>query len=172
MKKYKNLHSSIWPVGVAKNGCNNQTKPRSNNQKKVFTNRKVTQSNDPSSYEQNLILSSLTARFHRGSVGQSDSSRNPPGCVSCLCPRHFTLQRRSPPRSPPLWLSCISMVYERRRGRGNEGLGRRGAERGGLASALRPGQQLESIKSVGLLLHWVVINRSQTLSPAWKGPAG
>ena len=37
---------------------------------------------------------------------------------------------------------------------------------GGLGSAVRPRQQSESIKSVGLLLHWVVINRSWTLSPA------
>lgn len=43
--------------------------------------------------------------------------------------------------------------------------GRESAE-GGLGSAARPKQQSESIKSVGLLLHWVVINRSWTLSPA------
>lgn len=40
------------------------------------------------------------------------------------------------------------------------------SKEGGLGSAVRPGQQSESIKSVGLLLHWVVINRSWTLSPA------
>lgn len=63
--------------------------------------------------------------------------------------------------------SCISMLYERWRGGGTRDWERgRGGMEGGLGSAVRPRQQSESIKSAGLLLHWVVINRSWTLSPA------
>lgn len=57
---------------------------------------------------------------------------------------------------------------------GGEGKGDRGGEaqkqrrsiQGGLGRAARLGQQSGSIPTVGLLLHWVVINRSWTLSPA------
>lgn len=122
----------------------------------------------PTESEPELINWSFSLR-RTCSVGQSGSSHNPPSCLSCVCPRHFTLQRLSPtqarPRPAPLlqggppsgrhayqWFTrdggegTRDWDEEVQREREREG-------RGGLASALRPGQQLESIKSVGLLLH-------------------
>lgn len=91
--------------------------------------------------------------------------------ISCCSVHTLNAPTPVPPILPASLLhgaprpSCISMLYERWRG-GNEGLGARESMEGGLGSAVRPRQQSESIKSVGLLLHWVVINRSWTLSPA------
>ena len=67
--------------------------------------------------------------------------------------------------SAVMHINALWGMEGRKRGIGRSTEAEKGIE-GGLGSAVRPRQQSESIKSVGLLLHWVVINRSWTLSPA------
>lgn len=97
--------------------------------------------------------------------------------ISC-CSVHTLSPTPAPPVLPPSllrgapWPSCISNALWAKKKEKREGTdweerwrSRKGTEVG-MGSAVRPRQQTESIKSVGLLLHWVVINRSWTLSPA------
>lgn len=84
----------------------------------------------------------------------------------CSCPHNSSC---IPPSWGPLAVMHIQCFMSKER-EGTDWEERWGSRKKstevGMGSAVRPRQQTESIKSAGLLLHSVVINRSRTLSPA------